>query len=64
MEYYDVDEELKPDWIKTNGSDGQVFYGYDDENGYTDWYDSDNNLDSRTETPSEADCDDYLKKCE
>lgn len=34
-------------------SDGQKFYGYDDEEGHTDWYDEHNNLDSRTETPDD-----------
>lgn len=34
-------------------SDGQKFYGYDDEEGHTDWYDEYNNLDSRTETPDD-----------
>ena len=36
-----------------NCTDGEVFAGYDSEDGYTDWYDKDGNLDSRTETPSE-----------
>lgn len=43
------------DRTTVNDSDGQVFYGYDNENGTTDWYDSNNNLDSRTETPSDDD---------
>ncbi len=33
--------------------DGSIFYGYDDEDGKTDWYDSKGNLDSRTDTPDE-----------
>lgn len=36
-----------------NRSDGQVFYGYDDGNGRTDWYDEDGNLDSYTDTPTD-----------
>jgi len=42
------------DRISTNKSDGQVFYGYDDDDGSTVWYDADNNADCITETP----CDD------
>lgn len=41
------------DRIDVNDSDGQVFYGYDREDGSTVWYDSNNNLDSVTETPSD-----------
>lgn len=37
---------------RNNDSDGRVFYGYDDEEGNTDWYDKDGNLDSRTSTPT------------
>lgn len=33
-----------PDWVSTNESDGMTFYGYDDGEGHTDWYDSDGNL--------------------
>ena len=36
-----------------NDTDGSVFYGYDEENGRTIWYDSDGNVDSITETPDE-----------
>lgn len=44
----------EPDrYWRNNDTDGQVFAGYDDGNGYTDWYDSDGNLDSRTETPDD-----------
>lgn len=47
------------DRVDVNESDGQVFYGYDDEeSGRTYWYDSDNNLDSYTDTPYDDD-DDY-----
>lgn len=52
----------EPDWMSRNESDGEIFYGYDTGDGYTDWYDEDGNLDSSTETPSEDDCDDYLTK--
>lgn len=41
------------DRTETNKSDGQTFYGYDDEDGTTEWYDEDGVLDSRTETPSD-----------
>ncbi|MCR5105487.1 MAG: hypothetical protein K6B68_13720 [Eubacterium sp.] len=33
--------------------DGEVFYGYDDGQGKTVWYDKNNNLDSQTDTPSD-----------
>lgn len=36
------------DHTYTNEGDGQTFYGYDDGDGHTDWYDSDGNLDSST----------------
>lgn len=39
-----------------NESDGQIFYGYDDEDtGKTDWYTPDGVLDSSTPTPSDDD---------
>ncbi|HAT4325242.1 TPA: hypothetical protein I9066_003255 [Clostridium perfringens] len=41
----------------TNESDGQKFYGYDNDNGTTDWYTEDGTLDSYTETPSDDDDD-------
>ena len=41
------------DRVHVNESDGMVFYGYDNEDGTTDWYDANNNLDCRTETPSD-----------
>lgn len=43
------------DRIDVNESDGMVFYGYDDDCGTTAWYDSNNNLDSITDTPSDDD---------
>lgn len=52
----------EPDWISTNESDGQKFYGYDDGNGHTDWYNTDGQLDSCTDTPSDDDCDEYLSR--
>lgn len=43
------------DRIDVNESDGQVFYGYDDEDGTTIWYDENNNADCITETPYDED---------
>lgn len=51
-----------PDWMCTNESDGQTFYGYDDGEGCTAWYDSNGNLDSETDTPSDYECNDYLHR--
>jgi len=34
---------------------GKKFYGKDDGNGMTDWYDENGNLDCSTETPEEDD---------
>ena len=42
---------------KTNSSDGQVFYGYDNDDGTTTWYDSNGNCDSTTSTPYDDDED-------
>ncbi|WCF11557.1 hypothetical protein NDS46_31870 (plasmid) [Paenibacillus thiaminolyticus] len=36
-----------------NESDGQTFYGYDNDDGTTDWYTEDGISDSRTYTPSD-----------
>ena len=47
----------KPDRTDRNESDGQVFYGFDNDNGTTDWYDKDGNLDSYTKTPHDEDDD-------
>lgn len=41
-----------PDRSWTN-SDGDRFSGYDRDDGKTDWYDSDGNLDSVTDTPDD-----------
>lgn len=43
------------DRTSTNESDGQTFYGYDNDDGETVWYTEDGTLDSVTDTPS----DDY-----
>ena len=40
------------DRVETNDSDGQTFYGYDNDNGTTDWYSESGQLDSTTSTPS------------
>lgn len=37
--------------------DGKRFYGYDSGKGRTDWYDSNGNLDSTSETPSDFEQD-------
>ena len=44
---------MKPrnyDRYERNESDGKCFYGYDRDDGKTDWYDEDNRLDCVTET--------------
>lgn len=43
------------DRIDVNESDGQVFYGYDNDDGTTDWYDVNNSIDCITETPDDED---------
>lgn len=45
----------KPDRTDRNESDGKTFYGYDNDNGTTDWYDKDGNLDSYSKTPRDDD---------
>lgn len=50
MNFYDG-----PDRTTTNDSDGQTFYGYDNDNGTTDWYAEDGSLDSSTPTPTDDD---------
>lgn len=42
---------------RNNDSDGETFYGYDDGDGHTDWYDRNGNLDSVTDTPSDFEQD-------
>ena len=44
-----------PDRKETNESDGQVFYGFDNDDGTTDWYTRDGALDSITKTPVDDD---------
>ena len=52
----------EPDWVDENPDDGKRFYGYDDDEGHTEWYDEDGNLDCITDTPDEdAESDDYLQ---
>ena len=41
----------------TNDSDGQHFYGVDDGDRTTTWYDDKGNLDSITDTPDEYEQD-------
>ena len=41
------------DRVDVNESDGQSFYGYDNDDNTTSWYDSAGNLDSITRTPSD-----------
>lgn len=48
------------DRYDVNESDGQVFYGYDDEDtGTTAWYTADGNLDYITDTPSDDEYDEW-----
>jgi hypothetical protein len=42
---------VEADREATNDSDGQHFWGYDQENGTTDWYTDNGILDSNTPTP-------------
>ena len=41
------------DRMDRNKSDGQIFYGYDNDDGTTDLYTEDGTLDARTDTPSD-----------
>lgn len=36
-----------------NPLDGSTYYGVDDDNGRTDWYNEDGDLDSYSDTPSD-----------
>lgn len=47
MSYFNPAEDEDYDRISTN-EDGSVFYGYDREDGRTDWYDENGNYDSST----------------
>lgn len=49
------DDNSTPDWVCRNGSDGELFYGYNDGEGRTAWYDEDGNLDSCSDSPSDDD---------
>lgn len=60
MSLFDFDRD--PDWISTNESDGMKFYGFDDDDGTTAWYDEDGTLDSCTDSPSDDDCNEYLER--
>jgi len=68
--YEDDDYQYKPiygpyDRIDTNPDNcGGPFYGKDDGEGHTAWYDSQGNLDCSTETPSDYDDDPYQRKLE
>ncbi len=46
------DDDYDRTW-SNNDTDGETYYGYDDEDGNTTWYDSDGNLDSISPTPSD-----------
>ena len=37
--------------------DGTVFYGYDNDDGWTTWYGEDGTCDSRSQTPADDDDD-------
>lgn len=50
-------EDTDWDRTKTNSSDGQTFYGQDDDDGYTTWYNEDGGIDCRTPTPGDEDDD-------
>lgn len=52
-----VNEDGNSDYDRTsvNESDGAIFYGYDDDEGYTWWYDENGNFDTRTDTPEDED---------
>lgn len=47
-----------PDRVDKNESDGRIFYGFDDGEGRTEWYDENGDLDSCSETPYSYDDDD------
>ncbi|MFD2446694.1 hypothetical protein ACFSO7_22400 [Bacillus sp. CGMCC 1.16607] len=55
MGLWDPKDEDDYDRIDVNDDDGQTFYGYDNEDGTTDWYTEDGTLDSNTETPDDDD---------
>ncbi len=43
----------EPDRTWRNSSDGEVFYGFDSDDGKTAWYDKYGNIDSITDTPTD-----------
>ena len=45
------------EWDRTIEQDGHTFYGSDDGEGTTVWYDEDGNCDSTTPTPDDDDDD-------
>ena len=45
----------KPDRYDKNESDVQTFVGFDNDNGTTDWYTPDGQLDSTSKTPRDDD---------
>ena len=57
MRYYNSDPFGwgECDREKTNDSDGHTFYGYDNDDGTTTWYDEDGHCDSTTDIPDEDD---------
>ena len=44
-----------PDRVERNESAGQTFYGFDHNDGTTDWYTKDGTLDSSSKTPKDDD---------
>ena len=52
MKYNDLDWLDNCDRTSDN-EDGSRFYGFDDDNGKTVWYDEDGNCDCMTDTPND-----------
>jgi hypothetical protein len=48
-------KERNYDRYERNESDGAKFYGYDRDDGKTDWYDESGRLDCVTNTPDDED---------
>lgn len=59
-EDYEVEDPHKPSGYDrvTYNEDGTPFYGYDDEDGYTYWYDERGSAEGRSITPSDDEDDD------
>ncbi len=53
--YTNEDGNSDYDRVSVNDSDGSIFYGYDDDEGNTWWYDEDGRFDMRTDIPSDDD---------